>query len=56
MSDKRTFSVRLRPDVMKKIRLLSVEKEEPLSDLLEEAINDLIAKYSVELRKEKKSK
>lgn len=43
--ERKTFSVRLKPQTMKAIRLLSVEKEKPLSDLLEEAILDLLKKY-----------
>jgi hypothetical protein len=45
MSERKTFSVRLKPQTMKAVRLLSVEKEKPLSDLLEEAIADLLKKY-----------
>lgn len=52
MSEKKTFSIRLQPEVMKKVRLLSVEKETSLSDLLEEAINDLIIKYDSGIKKE----
>jgi len=45
ISERKTFSVRLKPQTMKAIRLLSVEKEKPLSDLLEEAILDLLKKH-----------
>ncbi len=45
MSERKTFSVRLKPQSMKAIRFLSIEKEKPLSDLLEEAISDLLKKY-----------
>jgi len=45
MSERKTFSVRLKPETMKAIRLLSVEKEKSLSGLLEEAILDLLKKY-----------
>ena len=45
MSERKTFSVRLKPQTMKAIRLLSVEKEKSLSGLLEEAISDLLKKY-----------
>lgn len=47
-NERRTYSVRLRPDVMKKIKLMAVEEEKPLSALLEEAIDDLINKYGKE--------
>ena len=45
MSARKTFSVRLKPETMKAIRLLSIEKEKSLSDLLEESISDLLKKY-----------
>ena len=45
ISERKTFSVRLKPQTMKAIRLLSVEKEKALSDLLEEAILDLLRKH-----------
>lgn len=46
MSEKRTFSIRLNPDLMKEFRILAIKKERSLSELIEEAIRDLIAKYS----------
>ena len=36
--------MRLMPEVMKKLRFLAVESERPVSELLEEAINDLLKK------------
>jgi hypothetical protein len=50
ISERKTFSVRIRPQTMKAIRLLSVEKEKPLSDLLEEAISDLLQKHATNKR------
>lgn len=47
-NERKTYSVRLRPGVMKKVKLMAVEKEKPLSALLEEAIEDLIKKYDKE--------
>jgi predicted transcriptional regulator len=46
MSDRRTCSVRLRPEIMKKLRFLAVEMEKQPSILLEEAINDWAAKHT----------
>lgn len=46
MGDRRTYSVRLQPEIMKKLRFLAVESEKPVSELLEEAIVDLVAKHS----------
>jgi hypothetical protein len=54
MGERKTFSVRLKPQTMKAIRLLSVEKEKPLSDLLEEAILDLLRKYVANKRHSKR--
>lgn len=45
-SQKRTYSVRLRPSMMKKLRHLAVEKEKTLSDLIEQAIEELFDKHS----------
>ena len=50
MVDKKMFATRIRPDVLKKLKHLSVDAEKPISDLTEEAIQDLLEKY------EKKSK
>lgn len=44
-NERKTYSVRLRPDVMKKIKLMAVEEEKPLSAMLEEAIENLLKKY-----------
>lgn len=54
ISERKTFSVRLKPQTMKAIRLLSVEKEKPLSDLLEEAILDLLKKYVADKKHSKR--
>lgn len=45
MSERKTFSVRLQPETMKGVKLLAVEEEKALSELLEEAIEDLMKKY-----------
>lgn len=44
-SERKTFSVRLRPEIMKKVKLLAVEEEKPLAELLEQAIEELLVKY-----------
>ena len=41
---RRTYSVRLLPSVIKRLRHLAVEEERTLSDLIEKAIEDLLAK------------
>ncbi|MGD0661386.1 MAG: ribbon-helix-helix domain-containing protein [Syntrophorhabdales bacterium] len=40
-----TYSVRLRPIVIDTLRHLSVDRHTSLSELLEEAITDVLAKY-----------
>jgi len=54
-NERKTYSVRLRPEVMKKVKLMAVEEEKPLAELLEEAIEDLMKKYG-KGRKEKGTK
>lgn len=51
MAGRRTFSVRIDPAVWKAARMLAVERETTLSDLVEEAIQDLIKKSGVESKK-----
>lgn len=55
MSEKKTYSVRLKPELMKEIRLLAVNKERPLTDIMEEAMTDLLRKYGAEKKAEKSS-
>lgn len=45
MTERKTFSVRLRPDIMKSLKLLAVEEETPLAELLEQAIEELLMKH-----------
>lgn len=52
MSEKKTYSVRLKPELMKEIRLLAVNKERPLTDIMEEAMTDLLRKYGAEEKAE----
>ena len=44
MGERRTYSVRLMPDVMKALKMLAVEKEITVSELLEESIRDMLKK------------
>lgn len=41
-----TYSVRLQPIVIDTLRHLAVDQHTPLSELLEEAIADVLAKYN----------
>jgi hypothetical protein len=43
--ERSTYSVRLRPSLIKRFRHLAIEEERPFSDLLERAIEDFLAKY-----------
>ena len=51
MADKRTFSVRMDPDIWKTARKLAVDKETTLSDLVEEALQDMFKKSGVDYKK-----
>ena len=42
---KKLFSVRLDDDSIRDIKLLSVDRDKTVSDLLAEAISDLVRKY-----------
>ena len=50
MADKKMFSTRIDPDLLKELKHLSVDSEKSLADLTEEAIKALLNKY----RKNKK--
>ena len=50
MADKKMFSTRIDPDLLKELKHLSVDSEKSLSDLTEEAIKALLNTY----RKNKK--
>ena len=45
MADKKMFSTRIDPDLLKELKHLSVDSEKSLSDLTEEAIKALLNKY-----------
>jgi predicted transcriptional regulator len=51
MSERNTFTIRIRPDLMKAMKLLSVEKDTTMSDLIEEAIQDYLKKGGTEIKK-----
>ena len=51
MSERNTFTVRIRPDLMKAMKMLSVEKETTMSDLVEGAIEDFLKKSGVDIKK-----
>ena len=43
--ERSTYSVRLRPALIKRLRHVAVEEERPFAELLEQAIEDFLAKY-----------
>ena len=51
MSDRNTFTVRIKPDLMKAIKILSVAKDTTMSNLVEEAIEDYLSKNDISPKK-----
>ena len=45
MADKRMFATRIDPEILKRLKHLSVDAELSISDLTEEALRDLLKKY-----------
>lgn len=45
LTSKRLFTVRLEDHVVRDLKLLSVDLDRPISDLLAEAVGDLIKKH-----------
>jgi Ribbon-helix-helix domain len=43
--DRKTYNTTLKIDLIKKLKILSAEKDRRQNDLLEEAIQDLLKKY-----------
>lgn len=43
--EKKMFTTRIDPEVLKRSKLLAVNLERPLNDLIEEALKDLLKKY-----------
>ena len=44
--DRKNYNTTLRADLLKKIKILAIEKDRRVNDLLEEAIIDILKKYS----------
>ena len=45
MAERKMFASRIDPDLLKKLKHLSVDADATISKLLEEAIKDLLKKY-----------
>ncbi|MDH4232893.1 MAG: ribbon-helix-helix domain-containing protein [Nitrospirota bacterium] len=41
-----SYSVRLNPDLISRLKHLAVDEKKPISQLIEEGIEDLLKKYS----------
>ncbi len=54
MADRRTFSVRIDPEIWKAARRLAVDNDTTLSDLVEEAIQDYLKKNGIDQKKQTK--
>ena len=54
MGERKTFTIRMQPDIMKSLKILSAEKETTASDLIEEAILDLLKKNGMDGKKKAK--
>ena len=48
MENKKMFATRIRNDLLKRLKHLSVDEEKSISDLTEEAIKDLLEKHEKE--------
>jgi len=53
MSEKKVFSTRIDDGVLKKLKHLAVDEDKSLGELLEEAIEDLLKKYTTPPPKKK---
>jgi len=51
MGERKTYAVRLLPQVMKAVRLLAVEEEATLSHIIEEALKEHLKKHNVVIKK-----
>ena len=54
MKEKKVFSTRIDEDLIKKLKHLAVDEGESLSNLLEEATEDLLKKYESQAKSKKK--
>jgi hypothetical protein len=56
MDDKKMFSTRIEPELLKEIKHLSIDVEKSISALTEEAFMDLLKKYKAEFPEHQLSK
>ena len=48
--EKKMFSTRINPEVLKQAKKLAIDLDRPLNDLLEEALLDILNKYEKKVR------
>lgn len=51
MGEKKTYTIRMQPEIMKSLKILSVGRETNVSDLIEQAIQDYLKKSEAEIKK-----
>ncbi len=51
MSERKTFTIRMRPELIKSLKMMSVEREANVSDLIEEAVEEMLKKAGHEAKK-----
>ena len=51
MADKKMFASRLDPDLLKKLKHLSIDTDMSIAELLDEAVKDLLKKYEKKPKK-----
>lgn len=49
--DRKTYNTTLKIDLIKKLKILAAETDKRQNDLLEEALQDLLAKYEKKAKK-----
>lgn len=56
MEEKKMFATRIDPELLRKLKHLSVDTDLTIADLLEEAVQDILAKYEERSKHEEKKK
>jgi predicted DNA-binding protein len=51
MAERKTYTIRMQPEIMKALKILSVEKSTNVSELIEEAMQDLLRKSGIDNKK-----
>jgi len=51
MAERKTFTIRMQPEIMKALKIHSVERGTNVSELIEEAMQDYLKKGGAEIKK-----